>query len=261
MNFYQPKTLPNLMVAPNGARRTKSDHPAIPVTLEETVETAKRCHAAGAEAIHFHLRDDAQQHILDAGLYKEGLAELYRQVPEMHLQITTEAVGRYSPEEMTKIAYDVMPPGISIGVAEMMPSRQPSADNLRLYQSLYEAGCRVQHLCYQPEDVDLLARLISEVGLEDEKIWGMFVIGHYTGRVSHPDMIQPFIERAAAHGLVLDWAVCAFAEQEHSCLEAAVSLGGKVRVGFENSMFMPDGTIAPDNETRIAAAHTLFERG
>ena len=107
----------------------------------------------------------------------------------------------------------------------------------------------------------MLARLISEAGLEDEKIWGMFVIGHYTGRVSHPDMIQPFIDRTAAHGLVLDWAVCAFAEQEHRCLEAAVSLGGKVRVGFENSMFMPDGTIAPDNENRIAAAHALFEQG
>ena len=95
--------------------------------------------------------------MLEAGLYTEDLVELYRQVPEMHLQITTEAVGRYSPEEMTKIAYDVMPPGISIGVAEMMPSRQPSADNLRLYQSLYEAGCRIQHLCYQPEDVDLMS--------------------------------------------------------------------------------------------------------
>ena len=176
----------------------------------------------------------------------------------MHLQITTEAVGQYSPEEMTKIAYDVMPPGISIGVAEMIPSRQPSADNIRLYQSLYEANRRVQHLCYQLEDVDLLARLITEAGLEDEKIWGMFVIGHYTGRVSHPDMIQPFIDRATSHGLRLDWAVCAFAEQEHSCLEAAVSLCGKVRVGFENSMFMPNGTIAPDNETRIAAAQELF---
>ncbi len=260
MNFYRPKELPKLMVAPNGARRTKSDHPAIPVTLEETVKTAKRCYAAGAEAIHFHLRDNAQKHILDSGLYKEGLVELYHQVPEMHLQITTEAVGQYSPEEMTKIAYDVMPPGISIGVAEMIPSRQPSANNIRLYQSLYEAGCRVQHLCYQPEDVDLLARLVTEAGLKDEKIWGMFVIGHYTGRVSHPDMIQPFIDRVVAHGLALDWAVCAFAEQEHRCLETAVSLGGKVRVGFENSIFMPDGTIAPDNETRIAIAHKLFKQ-
>ena len=67
----------------------------------------------------FSLRDADQQHLLDAGLYKEGLAELHRLLPEMHLQITTEAVGRYSPEEMTKIAYEVMPPGISIGLSEI----------------------------------------------------------------------------------------------------------------------------------------------
>ena len=69
MDFHTPSALPKLMVAPNGARRTKQDHPAIPVTLEQTVETAKKCYQAGAEAIHFHLRDDKQQHILDAGLY------------------------------------------------------------------------------------------------------------------------------------------------------------------------------------------------
>ena len=46
-------------------------------------------------------------------------------VPNMHLQITTEAVGRYSPEEMRKLAYDVMPPGISIGIREMIPTRKP----------------------------------------------------------------------------------------------------------------------------------------
>ncbi|MEC7495261.1 MAG: 3-keto-5-aminohexanoate cleavage protein, partial [Pseudomonadota bacterium] len=40
MNFHKPKDLPRLMVAPNGARRTKADHPAIPVTIQETVETA-----------------------------------------------------------------------------------------------------------------------------------------------------------------------------------------------------------------------------
>ena len=258
MHFTRPENLPKLMVAPNGARRTKQDHPAIPVTLEETFATAQKCYAAGAESIHFHLRDADQQHLLDAGLYKEGLAELHRLLPEMHLQITTEAVGRYSPEEMTKIAYEVMPPGISIGLAELMPDRQPGAENIRLYKTLYEAGCRVQHLCYQLDDVDLLARLVEAADLADEKIWAMFVIGHYTGRVSHPDMIQPFIDRAAANGLELDWAVCAFAEQEHTTLERAALLGGKVRVGFENSIFMPDGSIAPDNETRVKAATRLF---
>ena len=54
-------------------------------------------------------------------------------------------------------------------------------------------------------------------------------------------------------------AICAFAEQEQICLQKAVSLGGKVRVGFENSLFMPDGTIAENNTERVTAARTLFE--
>ncbi|MEC8515837.1 MAG: 3-keto-5-aminohexanoate cleavage protein, partial [Pseudomonadota bacterium] len=69
MNFHKPKDLPRLMVAPNGARRTKADHPAIPVTIQETVETALACAAVGAQAMHLHVRDADQQHVLDAGLY------------------------------------------------------------------------------------------------------------------------------------------------------------------------------------------------
>ena len=65
MSFYKPDKLPKLMVAPNGARPTKKDHPAVPVTISETVETAKACYRAGAEGIHFHMRDEEGQHILD----------------------------------------------------------------------------------------------------------------------------------------------------------------------------------------------------
>ena len=43
MPFYQPKKLPNLMVAPNGARKVKKDHPEVPLTIKETVEVAKNC--------------------------------------------------------------------------------------------------------------------------------------------------------------------------------------------------------------------------
>jgi len=251
--------LPRLMVAPNGARRTKVDHPAIPVTIPEIVETAMSCAAAGAGAMHFHVRDADQQHILDAGLYREALAELQSAVPAMHLQITTEAVGRYQPAEMRQLAYDVMPPGISIALVEMMPTRRPQAEDIRLYRALHEAGTRIQHIMFFPDEVDLLVDLVEAAELPRDDIWCLFVIGHYTGRISHPDLIPPFLDRLAARGLDVDWAVCAFAEQENESLATAVARGGKLRVGFENSMFMPDGSIAPDNATRIAAARRLFE--
>lgn len=259
MHFSKPDALPRLMVAPNGARRTKADHPAIPVTIPDTVETAKGCAAVGARAMHLHVRDAEQRHVLDAGLYREALAELGAAVPEMHFQITTEAVGRYRPEEMRRLAYDVMPPGISIGVLEMMPDRRPGPDDIKLYRTLHEAGTRIQHLVFFPEEVDVLADLLTKADLPREDFWCLFVIGHYTGRISHPGMIRPFLDRMEAHSLLPDWAICAFAEEEHACLVAAIAQGGKVRVGFENSLFMPDGSIAPDNAARVAAVNTLFD--
>ena len=92
MEFYKPNKLPKLMVAPNGARPMKKDHPAVPITISETVKTAKACYEAGAEGIHFHMRDEEGCHILDSDLCKKALAELQKEVPNMHLQVTTEAV-------------------------------------------------------------------------------------------------------------------------------------------------------------------------
>ena len=104
MRFYQPKELPKIMVAPNGVRPMKKDHPKVPITIDEIVNTAKLSYEAGAEAIHFHIRDKNSQHILDANDCSEALIKLNKIVPNMHLQVTTEAVGRYSPSEMRKYA-------------------------------------------------------------------------------------------------------------------------------------------------------------
>ena len=156
MNFYKPDKLPKLMIAPNGARPMKKDHPAVPITISETVETAKACFDSGADGIHFHMRDENGKHILDSGLCKEALDELQKKVPKMHLQVTTEAVGRYSPDVMRKLAFDVLPPGISIGIREMIPSRTPSSEDINLYKHLTQAGTKIQHICYEPKDLSLI---------------------------------------------------------------------------------------------------------
>ena len=106
--------------------------------MNEIVKTGIACFEAGAEAIHFHTRNIKGEHVLDSGLCKETLTELQKKVPKMHLQITTEAIGKYSPEEMRKLAYEVMPPGISIGIREMIPSRNPGNEDIKIYQKLID---------------------------------------------------------------------------------------------------------------------------
>jgi len=258
MPFYKPDKLPNLMVAPNGARRIKKDHHAVPLTIKETVETAKACYSAGAGAIHLHVRDEQGNHVLDAGLYKEALNELESQVPNMHIQVTTEAVGKYSPNDMRKLAYDVTPPGTSIGTAELIPSRKPEDEDIKLYKYLTEAGTKIQHILYKPEDIDLLIDLLNKSDIPIENSWCLFVIGHYTGKISYPENISPFLKKMEDNQIKLDWSICAFGKEEIGCLEKAVSLGGKIRVGLENSLFMPNGEIAPDNQAKVAEVKKIF---
>ena len=259
MSFYKPDKLPKLMVAPNGARKVKKDHPAIPLTTSEIVEVAKSCSKAGAEAMHFHVRNNEGQHVLDSGLYKETLNELEHQVPNMHIQITTEAVGRYSAADMRKVAYDVVPPGISIGTGELIPSRNPQDEDIKLYRYLTEAGTKIQHILYKPDDIDLLIKLLRKSEIQINDAWCLFVIGHYSGRISYPENILAFIKKMEEHKINFDWSICAFGKEETNCLHKAISLGGKLRVGFENSLFMPNGEIAPNNHTKVDAVNKLFK--
>jgi len=257
----EPTILPDLMVAPNGARLTDDDHAAVPVTIPQIVAVAQDCAAAGAGAMHFHVRDAAKAHILDSGLYREALAELAIKLPEMHHQISTETVGRYGPDDMRAVTRAVMPPGVSIGVPEMIPSGIPSAEDADFYGWLAAEGIRTQHICYQPEQLHLLGALLDAAALPKHGVWCLFVIGHYTGAVSQPALIDEFLSEMRGAGIDGDWAICAFREEEAACIRHAVGRGGKLRVGFENSMVMADGSIAADNAARVREAAAILAAG
>ena len=258
MSSYFP--LPQIMVAPNGARKTTDDHSEIPVTIDRLVETASDCFDAGARAMHFHVRDENQQHVLDAGLYREAIAELSQKLPALHLQMTTESVGRYSPEDMRRVTEEVMCEGVSIGIIEMIPDGEITDEIIRFYQMLVAEDIRVQHICYYPEHIQLLSRLLTSAGLPREQLWVLFTIGHYSGRISDPSTIPTFVKTLQDEQITCRLGVCAFDREEASCLEMAISLGGHVRVGFENSMVMPDGSIAENNRQKVELAASLFQQ-
>ncbi len=258
MSSYFP--LPQIMVAPNGARKTTEDHSERPLTIDRLVETASDCIDGGARAMQFHVRDENQQHVLDTGLYREAIAELSQKLPALHLQMTTESVGRYSPEHMRRVTEEVMCEGVSIGIIEMIPDGEITDEIIRFYQMLVAEDIRVQHICYYPEHIQLLSRLLTSAGLPREQLWVLFTIGHYSGRISDPSTIPTFVKTLQNEQIHADWGVCAFDREEASCLEMAISLGGHVRVGFENSMVMPDGSIAENNRQKVELAASLFQQ-
>jgi uncharacterized protein (DUF849 family) len=243
--------LPHLMVAPNGARRTKADHPALPMTVPEIVQTAQDCAAAGADGLHLHLRDDAGHHVLDAGLYREALGELRGTVPQMALQITTEAAGSYAAPHQRAVALESGAGLVSIAPREMVQDTEDAVARA-FYLECHSRDISVQHILYDVADFDLLARVLPDELLCDPGLQLIFVLGRYSkDQDSAPDDLTPFLARKEAMGLTPDWAVCAFGRGETDCLCEAHRRGGKLRVGFENALWHADGRLAQDNADRV----------
>jgi 3-keto-5-aminohexanoate cleavage enzyme len=89
-----------ICVAPNGARKTRNDHPRLPITPAELAHCAEECLRAGAAMMHLHVRDADGRHSLDAEDYRAALAAIRSRVgDELIVQVTTEAAGRYAPAQ------------------------------------------------------------------------------------------------------------------------------------------------------------------
>ncbi len=243
------------MVAPNGARLGTADHHALPVTIEKIVETAILCRDAGADGQHVHVRDGQEKHVLDAGLYLELLAECDRQLPGFYTQITTEAVGIYTPSQQAQLVRDVEPKAVSVALKEMAGggSEKIARD---FYHWANEAKIEVQHILYDASEIGKLADLIARNIIPDSTSHLLFVLGRYTSKQqSEPQQIHSFISAMNMHfpsPQLIDWAVCAFGKNESKCLSQAAKMGGKTRVGFENNLLNLDGSTANDNAERVA---------
>ena len=257
--------LPNIMVAPNGARRTKADHPALPITIAEVVATAKACQQAGADGLHAHVRNAEGGHVLDSGLYKELLAELAHATPDLYVQITTEAVGIYTPEQQRALVRTVQPKAVSISIREMM-SEGENPEIARFYHDQWHAGTGIQHILYGTDDIALLQDLCERGIVPKNDLKLLFVLGRYTaGQVSSPSDLHPFLDALKTFdqscGASSDWACCAFGMAETPCLAEAVSNGGKVRIGFENNLHHTDGSLARDNADRVSHLISILQKG
>ena len=249
----------SIAVAPNGGRRTKADHPAIPLTPEELALTARDCLDAGAAMIHVHVRKEDGSHLLDADAYRAAIAAIRAAVGDrMVIQITSEALGIYSPAEQIAVVKAVRPEAVSLALRELVPDETHEAAFADLLSWAAREKVSPQIILYDPKEAVRLDGMRRRGLLSRDDIPVLYVLGRYTpGQRSLPGDLLPFLARgmpAYSH-----WSVCAFGRHEAACVTAAALLGGHVRVGFENNLWLPEGTAAGSNAdlVRTVAAALL----
>lgn len=254
---------PRIMVAPNGARHGKAAHPALPMTEEELVETAVRCREAGAQAIHIHVRDDAGLHVLDAERYNSAVRAIRKATTGgMLVQVTTETVGRYQPEDIARIFEDVDAPAFSVAVREFFPQKEHEELAAQTLARAQAQGRAIQYLVYAPTELTRLLALIEQGVIPDKNLDVLFVLGRYGDVDTDPASLIKYLNVLHASPMAsrIEWGACAFGPPETRALTAALALGGKARVGFENSFYNADGSIAPDNAMRVAEVARIADQ-
>lgn len=248
-----------IAVAPNGGRRTKADHPALPIGPVELSNTARECLDVGACLIHVHVRDVHGQHLLDADAYQEVISGIREEVGDrLVIQITSEALGRYSPAEQISVIRAVRPEAVSLALRELVPNGDNEATFAELLAWMKAEFVVPQIILYSPEEALRLADFKRRGLIPWDDIPVLYVLGRYTvGQTSQPNELLPYI--AADMPLFTNWSVCAFGRHEAACVTAGALMGGNIRVGFENNLLMPDGHVAASNAALVSVARYAIE--
>lgn len=245
-----------IAVAPNGARKTHVDHPALPITPDELATCARQCVDAGAAMLHLHVRRPDGTHSLEPDDYRPAIAAVQQAVGDaLVIQITTEAVGIYTPAQQMASVRALQPEAISAALRELVPDAAHEAEAARFFAELAAARTAIQYILYSADDVVRYRDLRARGVLPDTPHWVLFVLGRYSvGQRSDPSDLLPFLQAWSDGGTLtagVPWAMCAFGPREAECALSAALLGGHARLGFENNMALPDGTTAPDNAALV----------
>ena len=237
-------------VAPNGAYKNKTDHPAMPITDRELADTAAACLEAGAAMIHLHVRDNSGRHSLEPDHYQAAISAIENAVGDrLSIQVTSEAGGRYYPVDQIAAIRALKPRSVSVALREYLPDEQvyEAAD---FFAWLSRESILPQYILYCANDVKRYQALRRRGVIPDTPHWLLFVLGRYArDQQSEPRQVLPFLDVMTPD---VPWAACAFGRTELACVSFAAIQGGHVRVGFENNLLRKDGDIAADNAEQIA---------
>lgn len=249
-----------IIVAPNGAKKTKQDHAQLPMNTEEMVAEAKACQTAGSTMIHLHARDVQGRHSLEV----DDNLEIYHAVKaavgnSMIVQLTTEAVGMYSPQQQMALIKVVKPEAVSFALRELIPDEQSEEQGLIFFDWVAEQGILSQIILYDQADIERYFSLREQGVLPKQNQHALVVLGRYhEAQQSSPwDLRALHLERFIEENVRC--AVCAFGTREQDCLTHAMLLGLDVRVGFENNHLSSDGQLAKSNAEQVRRLKEICE--
>lgn len=239
-----------IMSAPNGARRQKSDHPALPISPDDMADCAEQIVAAGATILHLHVRDDRNAHSLDVDRYRASIKAIRERVGEqLIIQATSEAVGIYSRHQQMAMVKELKPEAVSLALRELCPSDDTVHEMTEFVAWMKKEHIFPQYILYDESDYNRFEVYRQQGLFMNDSPFTLFVLGRQANATESKRNAQRL--KDITKQVSSPWALCGFGENEKDCVHHAANHQGHIRVGFENNIWRRQDELLSDNGEMI----------
>lgn len=230
-----------------GAEVTKEDNPAVPYTVEEVVREAKSAYDAGAAVIHLHVREDDGTPTQSKDRFQECMDAIYKECPDVIIQPSTGgAVGMTDLERLQSTEVTPTPEfatldcgTVNFGGDEIFVNTDNTIFNFA--KIMKERGIKPELEVFDKGMIDIALK-VDRKGLLVHPLHFDFVLGiQMTATVRDLAYMVGSIPPGST------WTVAGIGRYEFEMAAVGIIMGGHVRVGFEDNLYLEKGVLAKSN--------------
>jgi uncharacterized protein (DUF849 family) len=277
----------------SGVIANRDQCPAIPYTPEEYGAEARRAVEEGASMIHIHARKPDGTPSYEAEDFLAITEAIRSEAGDVIVNYSTGTIG-VSVEKRIEYLRAGRPEVAALNMGSMnyakysgkrkafvfeMVFSNPLSEIVELLEAMNELGIKPEHECFDIGHVGTLAPLI-DMGLLKLPLHVDCILGVVGGIPPSARNLAAMVENIPGFGGFgadgggiggaggapstgsaprSHWAVIGISRQQWRLAAAALSLGGSIRAGVEDNLYLPDGSMAQSNGELIAQARKMAE--
>jgi uncharacterized protein (DUF849 family) len=272
--------------AVTGAIHTPSMSPHLPVTPDQIAADAIAAAEAGATILHLHARDPRDgRPTQDPDAFRAFLPRI-RQATNAVVNLTTGGSPHMTVDERMRPAFELKPELASLNMGSMnfglfpmlgrftdfrhawerghlensrdLVFRNTYADIERIVSACGANGTRFEFECYDTSHLYNLAHFLDR-GLVKPPLLVQTVFGILGGIGSHPEDVA-HMKRTADRlfGDAYVWSVLGAGAAQMRVAAQAAAMGGSVRVGLEDSLWIGPKRLAESNAQQVAKVREIL---
>lgn len=273
--------------AVTGSIHTPSMSPYLPVTAQEIADAAVGAAEAGAAVVHLHARDPNDGRPVQTPEAFEPILRSIKQRSDVVLNLTTGGAPLMTVEERVGPAAHWKPEVASLNMGSMnfglfpmlgrykdfkhawepqmleaskdFVFRNSFKDISYILETMNQSGTRYEFECYDTSHLYNLHYFYTE-GIVQAPLFIQTVFGLLGGIGAHPDDVMHMRRTAdRLFGNNYQWSVLGAGRHQLPVAAMAAAMGGNVRVGLEDSLFLGAGKLAESNAAQVTQVRKIIE--